>query len=196
MDICEQIANTRKKQLDAAQAARDAKAKEFTKLMKAFRAKLPQLREAERIFLALKENKFLKTEEDMWWSQEKHYANGYFLSDGWYHWPGFSYQFTGIYYTCGGGACRFSCGININTGKVVVAEREFDTPTTELTDTIIRKVLKSGSDFHTKDYLNQGDGSYYTLTGSEILSKLQYCYSGLEKFCKAISDYAKKIVNK
>ena len=53
MDICEQIAKKRQEQLDAEQEKRDALAKNFTVIMRKFRKKLPQLREAERIFRSL-----------------------------------------------------------------------------------------------------------------------------------------------
>ena len=196
MDICKQIANTRKKQLDEEQQYRDDLAKAFTKLMKAFRAKLPQLQEAYRIFCALKENNYLMLKEDMYYKREKHYELGYFLSDGWFHWPGFTVSKPGRYYTFGSGACQFSCGIDINTGKVLVAEREYGKLTTPVSDTAIRNSIKGDYSFHTKDYLAQGDGKYFSLKGTEIMDKLKYCYNEVDRFCKAINDYANQIVGK
>ena len=192
MDICEQIANKRKQQLDAEQAKRDTLAKKFGKLIKDFRKKLPQLREAERIFRTLQANKFIMHDEDMYLDRERHYKQGYFLSDGWYHWPGFDERISGVYFTRGGGACRFSCGISLVTGSVLVAEREFGTPSTALTDNDVKTMCKKGGYFSTNQ---PAEGRGYQLTGHEIVEKLSFCLSEVDRFCTRINEFAQRVVN-
>lgn len=191
MDICEQIAKKRQEQLDAEQAKRDALAKEFGKLIKEFRKKLPQLLEAERIFRSLQENNFTMNSEDLHLKREDHYKKGYFLSDGWYHWPGFDKSMSGVYFTCGGGACRFSCGISLVTGHVLVNEREFGTPSTALTDQAVKTMCKKGGYFSTNP---TGQGHYYQLTGSEVVEKLKYCLDEADRFCARVTEFAQKVI--
>ena len=188
MDICEQIANKRQQQLDAEQTKRDNLATSFDTLMKEFRNKLPKLREAERIFRTLQENNFIMRGEDMYLNREDHYNKGYFLSDGWYHWPGFDNSVTDVYFTRGGGVCRFSCGINLRTGQVLVAVDKFGTPSTVITDNDVKKMCKTGG-----YYTIMGRG--YQLTGKEIVAKLTSCLNEADRFCERVTEFAQKVVN-
>lgn len=192
MDICEQIANKRQQQLNAEQAKRDNLATTFDTLIKEFRSKLPQLREAERIFRTLQRNNYILLSEDMYLSREDHYKKGYFLSDGWFHWPGFDRLVDDVYFTRGGGACRFSCGINLITGKVLVAESEFGTPTTAISDTFVKKICKTGG-YHSTNHIQPGHN--FQLTGKEIVSKLNSCLKEADRFCARIAEFAQKVVN-
>lgn len=192
MDICEQIANKRQQQLDAAQTQRDNLATAFDTTIKELRNKLPQLREAERIFRTLQENKFIMLTEDMYLNREAHYNKGYFLSDGWYHWPGFDHRFHDVYFTRGGGACRFSCGINLITGQVLVAESEFGTPSTAITDDMVKTMCKTGGYYSANQ---TKPGRNYQLTGKEIVSKLNSCLSEADRFCARVAEFAQKVVN-
>lgn len=192
MDICKQIANKRQQQLDAEQEKRDALAKNFTVIMREFRKKLPKLREAERIFRSLQENNFTMSIEEMHLDREDHYKKGYFLSDGWYHWPGFSKNISSVYFTCGGGICRFSCGIHLVTGRVLVNEREFGTPSTALTDQSVKTMCKKGGYFSTNP---TGQGHYYQLTGREVVEKLKYCLDEADRFCARVTEFAQHVVN-
>ena len=192
MDICEQIAKKRQQQLDAEQAKRDALAKNFTFIMREFKKKLPKLREAERIFRTLQANNFIMLEENMYLNREDHYQKGYFLSDGWYHWPGFDHSITDVYFTRGGGACRFSCGISLTTGRVLVNMAEFGTPSTALTDKDVKTMCKKGGYFSTtKPTLGHG----YQLTGKEIVDKLNSCLNEADRFCNRVTEFAQKVVN-
>lgn len=192
MDICEQIANKRQQQLDAEQAQRNNLAKTFGTLIKEFRSKLPQLREAERIFRTLQKNDYIMLTENMYLNREDHYTKGYFLSDGWYHWPGFDRLFDDVYFTRGGGACRFSCGINLITGQVLVSEAEFGTPSTALTDSMVKKMCKTGGYYSTNPAT---PGHCYQLTGKEIVSKLTSCLKEADRFCTRVAEFAQKVVN-
>lgn len=192
MDICEQIANKRQQQLDAEQAQRDKLAAAFDTLIKEFRNKLPQLRKAERIFRTLQKNDYIMLTENMYLNREDHYKKGYFLSDGWFHWPGFDHRFDDVYFTRGGGACRFSCGINLITGQVLVSESEFGTPSTALADNEVKKMCKTGGYYSTNEHKL---GRNYQLTGKEIVSKLNSCFKEADRFCARVAEFAQKVVN-
>ena len=192
MDICEQIANKRQQQLDAEQAQRNNLAATFDTLIKEFRSKLPQLRKAEKIFRTLQKNDFIMLSEDMYLDREDHYKKGYFLSDGWYHWPGFDRLVDNVYFTRGGGVCRFSCGINLITGKVLVTESEFGTPSISISDNKVKTMCKTGGYYSTNQTM---PGHNYQLTGREIVSKLNSCLKEADRFCARIDEFAQKVVN-
>lgn len=189
MDICEKIANKKKADLNAEQKARNELAKSFRKVAKSLRAKLPKIREAYRIFKTLHENGYGMYKDDMYLDRDQHYAKGYFLSDGWFHWPGFALRTPNVFFTKGGGANRFSCGINTESGKVVVGIKEFDDANEPLTDSSIEKMCKEGGN----GWQFSGKGGY-CMSGREIVSKLEYCDTMADTFCEKVTEFANKLV--
>lgn len=191
MDICEKIENARKKITDSEQSKRDGLAEEFKSVISGLRGKQESLREAHKIFRTLQANGFTRDGEELGFDREWHYKNGYFLSDGWFHWPGFDNSVKDVYFTCGGGACRFSCGIELNNGAVVVCSREFGTPTDAVSDDYVIEMIRAGGYFPA---IMHGGGRYYDLKGSEVLYKLKYCLDQSDTFVQKIREYAEKVI--
>lgn len=193
--LCDQIIQKRQEINDQEQLKRNQDVKEFKATIKHIREFLPQLREARQIYDTLKDNGFIKMlEESMYLSREEHFKRGYFLSDAWYHWPGFSNQSANLFMTRGGGVCRFSCGFTLSTGKVVISTGEFGDPTREVPDASMVEMLKKGGDNWTLH--NDGIQVGYRFSGKEILKKLQYCERNMEVFVAAVRAYAEHVVNK
>lgn len=189
--LCDQIIQKRQEINDQEQLKRNQDVKEFKATIKHIREFLPQLREARQIYDTLKDNGFIKMlEESMYLSREEHFKRGYFLSDAWYHWPGFSNQSANLFLTRGGGVCRFSCGFTLSTGKVVISTGEFGDPTLEVTDNDLAEILKKGGN----NWRIPPTG--YHFSGMEILKKLQYCERNMEVFVAAVRAYAEQVVNK
>lgn len=193
MDICEKIENARKKITDSEQSKRDELADEFKSVISGLRGKLESLREAHKIFRTLQANGFTRDREELGFDREWHYKNGYFLSDGWFHWPGFDNSVKDVYFTRGGGACRFSCGINIESGSVVVNSKEFGTPTDVVTDDNVIGMIRSGNYYPA---ITHGDGRYYDLKGSEFLYKLKYCLDQSDTFVQKVHEYAESVIKR
>ena len=193
VSLCDQIAQKRKSIDDQAQLDRDKDAKAFKATIKHIRDFLPQLREARQIYDALEANGFITMkEESMYIDREEHYNKGYFLSDGWYHWPGFSKNSPDLFLTRGGGLARFSCGFSLSTGKVMISTGEFSDPNRELSDKDLVGILKKGGD----NWSLHNDGVLvgYHFSGLEILKKLKYCEDTMERFVEAVRAYAEKVV--
>lgn len=189
--LCDQIIQKRLEINDQEQMKRNQDVKDFKATIKHIREFLPQLREARQIYDTLKDNGFIKMlEESMYLSREEHFKRGYFLSDAWYHWPGFSSQSANLFMTRGGGVCRFSCGFTLSTGKVVISTGEFGDPTIEVTDNDLVEILKTGGN----NWRLEPAG--YHFSGMEILKKLQYCERNMEVFVAAVRAYAEQVVNK
>lgn len=191
MNICEQIENVRKKTAEIEQRERDGLADEFKSVIRELRGKLEAIRDAHKIFRTLQSNGFTMAREELGYDREWHYKKGYFLSDGWFHWPGFDNHVENVFYTCGGGWSRFSCGIDIESGSVVVNSKEFGTPTDVVTDDNVIGMIRSGKYYAA---ITHGDGRYYDLKGREILYKLKYCLDNSETFVQKIREYAEKVI--
>lgn len=193
--ICDKIVQKRQTIADQEQLQRNQDAKAFKATIKHIRAFLPQLREARQIYDTLKDNGFITMlEESMYIDREEHYKKGYFLSDGWYHWPGFSAHSADMFLTRGGGVCRFSCGITLSTGTVMISTGEFSDPNQAISDASMVEMLKKGGDNWTMH--NDGVQVGYHFSGMEILKKLQYCERNMEHFVEAVRAYAEQVVNK
>lgn len=191
MDICKEIAMARQSINDKEQAERDARAERFVKVIAELRGKLDSLREAHRIFRELQSNGFGIYHENMHMDREQHYKQGYFISDGWFHWPGFDKRVRDVFFTCGGGYNRFSCGINLSSGSVVYCTGEFGIPTDFISDESVIKMIKDGK-YYRPSKLQQGMN--FDLKGSEILDKLDYCNRCVENFVSKVHEFAEKVV--
>lgn len=191
MDICKEIAMARQSINDREQAERDAMAERFVKVIADLRGKLDSLREAHRIFRELQSNGFGIYDENMHMNREQHYKKGYFISDGWFHWPGFSKRVRDVFFTCGGGFNRFSCGIELNGGSVVYCTGEFGIPTDFISNKSVIKMIKDGK-YYRPQKLQQGKN--FDLKGSEILEKLKYCLDNADEFVSKVHEFAEKVV--
>ena len=190
MDICDMIADKKRAEIKAEEDKRRELAEKGERIVDELRDKLPKLREAHRIFKALQINGYLMKGEDMYLNREQHYKRGYFISDGWYHWPGFDDK-ANVFFTMGGGFNRFSCGIALDNFNVVVSEKEFGTPATVIPVELMKKMCEDGGSWSTK---HTEPGHYYDMTGSEIVSKLEYCNAVADTFCEKVMEFAENLV--
>ena len=191
MDICKEIAMARQSINDKEQDERDAMAERFVKVIADLRGKMDCLREAHRIFRELQSNGFGIYDENMHIDREQHYKRGYFISDGWFHWPGFAKRVRDVFFTCGGGYNRFSCGIELNSGSVVYCTGEFGIPTDHISDESVIKMIKDGK-YYRPEKLQQGKN--FDLKGSEILGKLKYCLDNADEFMSKVHEFAENVV--
>lgn len=189
-DICDLIAQKRATILDEEQKKRLAQSDEGMAVVKKLRGFLPKLKEARRIYRTLEENGFVKKDESMYSGKSEHRKVGYFLSDCWYHWEGFSPDCK-TYCTMGGGCNRFACGIDIDTGDIMVGLSEFGSPCAKLHDgDLIEMLVKGGNGWRIKDM------GGYTMSGMEVVGKLKYICDNAEAFCQSVTDYANSVINK
>lgn len=189
-DICDLIAQKRADILDEEQKKRLAQSDEGMAVVKTLRKFLPKLKEARRIYKTLEANGFVKKDESMHYGKSDHRRTGYFLSDCWFHWEGFSSDCK-TYCTMGGGCNRFACGIDIDTGDIMIGLSEFGTPCMKLRDgDLIEMLVKGGNGWR----FTQGCG--YAMSGMEVVGKLKYICDNAEAFCQSVTDYAKAVISK
>ena len=189
-DICDLIAQKRATILDEEQKKRLAQSDEGMAVVKKLRGFLPKLKEARRIYRTLEANGFVTTDHSMYYGKKDHRSEGYFLSDCWFHWEGFSSDCK-TYCTMGGGCSRFACGIDIDTGDILIGQGEFSPPSAKLNDgDLIEMLVKGGNGWRFKN------GSGYSMSGMEVVGKLKYICDNAEAFCQSVTDYANSVINK
>ena len=198
VDICDLISRKRADILDEEQKKRLEQSDEGMAVVKALRDKIPQLQEAKRIYDALINNNFGTKSHD-YGDKESHRKKGYFVSDCWHHWEGFSPDGE-TYCTMGGGCNRFACGIALGSsnfyapGDIVIGVSEFGSPCRKLSDgDLIEIIVKGGDGWHlTMNGYQEG----YKFSGMEVIRKLKYISDNVDAFCQAVTDFANKVVGK
>lgn len=153
----------------------------------ALRGKLPALREAYAVYVALSENGFTyRGDIGTGYGKEYLRGKGYFASDSWYHWEGFG---KGTYYTQGGGANGASLGISLEDGSLMLGDGFCDV-TCKVGDGELDGVFLNHRDLACM----AGGRHTYCSTPYQVNCKVKMLLGNADAFCAAVKCYADKVV--